>query len=140
MTTAETTLVTGLGQASPSRTIDEGRGPGPVIKSFKTFEEAERAAYKDAMVNQSIMSPAMLYKQGNRYFILTTFSFQTLTRHVRYDSAEKGRAGASKFGGFLVATCFWLVSSGISPGTTLSEFRHEALVRPLVDQLFRLVA
>ncbi len=63
---------------------------GPVIHSFQKFEEVVQAASTAAMVSMSIMAPAMLYKQGNRYFLLTTFNFQTLIRHVRYDSAPKG--------------------------------------------------
>jgi DNA sulfur modification protein DndB len=63
---------------------------GPIVRDFQTFEDARLAASEEATATQSIMSPAMLYRQGGRHFIITTFSFQTLIRHVRYDSAKKG--------------------------------------------------
>jgi DNA sulfur modification protein DndB len=63
---------------------------GPMIWSHDSFNEAFLAASADAGVSQSIMSPALLYKQGDRHFILTTFSFQTLIRHVHDDAARKG--------------------------------------------------
>jgi DNA sulfur modification protein DndB len=69
---------------------DRAEASGPIIREFEGFAEARDAASEEAMVSQSISSPAMLYKQGNRHFILTTFSFQTLVRHVRYDSPKKG--------------------------------------------------
>jgi DNA sulfur modification protein DndB len=63
---------------------------GPILREYETFDEATKAVATEAMVTQSISSPALLYRQGGRHFLLTTFSFQTLIRHVRYDSASKG--------------------------------------------------
>ena len=45
------------------------------LSEYDTFEEAKEAVAAQAMISQSISSPAMLYKQGNRHFILTTFKF-----------------------------------------------------------------
>ncbi|SRR6266542_2748331 len=86
MVAAEMTHEAGV----PSDATGGGQHRGPIIRPYKTFEEAVRAAAADAMLSQSITSPAMLYRQGTRYFILTTFNFQMLTMYVRYDDAKKG--------------------------------------------------
>lgn len=64
--------------------------PTLVQVEHSTYEEAFIAAAQEAATTMATLAPAIMYRQGNRSFITTSFSLRYISERVRYDNLTRG--------------------------------------------------
>jgi len=63
---------------------------GLVLLEHQTWEACIQAASQEASATMSVVAPAIIYQQGGRYFICTSFPLRYVAERVHIDNLQKG--------------------------------------------------